>query len=74
MYKWDLRAKGNLAYKVRLRMITTSTWEQCELIWKFNQKKYNLEKASYCVGSVDSLDHSNPKQLGCLRLDNMLNT
>jgi hypothetical protein len=73
MYKWGLRTKGKLASKVWLRMITTSTWEQCELVWKFNQKRYNLEKASYCVEHVDSLDHSNPKQLGHLRLDNKLN-
>jgi hypothetical protein len=63
MYKWGLWAKGKLASKVWLRMITTSTWKQCELTWKFNQKKYNLEKASYCVEHVDSLDHSNPKAL-----------
>jgi hypothetical protein len=72
MYKWDLQTKGKLAYKVWLRMIT-STWEQFELIWKFNQKKYNVEKARHCVEHVDSLDHSNPKQFGRLRLDNKLN-
>jgi hypothetical protein len=54
-------------------MITTSTWEQCELIWNFNQKKYNVKKARHCVEHVDNLDCSNPKQFGHLRLDNRLN-